>query len=62
MFQDDLRLDHPEVFLDLIVGNLQVELNESFIVDLYQLFGLDPVRILVKSGRGVCNELKVNTS
>lgn len=26
MFQDDLRLDHPEVFLDLIVGNSQVEL------------------------------------
>lgn len=26
MFQDDLRLDHPEVFLDLLVGNSQVEL------------------------------------
>ncbi len=26
MFQDDLRLDHPEVFLDPLVGNSQVEL------------------------------------
>ncbi len=24
MFQDDLRLDHPEVFLDPLVGNSQI--------------------------------------
>lgn len=26
MFQDDLSLDHTEIFLDLMAGNSQVEL------------------------------------